>query len=426
MLFENFSAAQNVLLWGGFALAVVLGAVANKTNFCTMGAVSDWVNMGDTGRLRAWALAIAVAVLGVAGAEYMGWVNADAAFPPYRSAQLLWAENLFGGLLFGIGMTLASGCGNKTLIRIGGGNLKSVVVALTIALIAYFMVNPFPGTDQTLMSVLFIDWIRPLAVTLNGRQDLGTLVGGGNAGVMRLAIGLGLGVLLVAWVFKSADFRRSFDNVLGGLVVGLTVLGAWYLSSNLQLNIEGETVALHESVNPTAEYWDMYPEFHAGLDEKPDGAPLSPQSFTFINPMGQTLGYAADGFASTKLTFGVMALFGVVLGSFLWALVGRRFRFEWFASWRDFFNHLSGAVLMGFGGVLAMGCTIGQGVTGVSTLALGSFIALGGIVLGSALTMKVQYYRMVYEGEAGFLSALVTALVDLHLLPKGMRRLAAV
>ena len=105
---------------------------------------------------------------------------------------------------------------------------------------------------------------------------------------------------------------------------------------------------------------------------------------------------------------------------------GRSFRFEWFASLRDFVNHLVGAVLMGFGGVLALGCTIGQGITGISTLAIGSFIAFGGIVFGPALTMKVQYYKLVYEQEASFMAALISGFVDLHLLPKGMRNLEAV
>ncbi|MFQ5642475.1 MAG: YeeE/YedE thiosulfate transporter family protein, partial [Thiogranum sp.] len=107
MTFESFIAAQEFFLWSVFAIAVLLGAVVNKTNFCTMGAVSDWVNMGDTGRFRAWLLAIAVALLGVSFLEPAGLVNADAAFPPYRSGQLIWAENLLGGILFGIGMTLA-------------------------------------------------------------------------------------------------------------------------------------------------------------------------------------------------------------------------------------------------------------------------------------------------------------------------------
>ncbi len=420
MTFENFASAQAYMLWGTFALAVLLGAVANKTNFCTMGAISDWVNMGDTGRLRAWLFAIAVAMLGVAGLEYLGMVEVGESFPPYRAGQLVWAENLLGGILFGIGMTLASGCGNKTLVRIGGGNLKSVLVLAVIAVIAYFMVNPFPGSDQTLFTLLFYGWLRPLAIDLGASQDLGALVAGGEgAPTARLAIGGVLGVVLLGLVFKSSDFRSRFDNILGGLVVGLVVVGAWYLTSNVLINLDGEPYTLRSY----AQQWDFLADSPEG--QPADSRPLSPQSFTFINPMGQTLGYAMQRLQPAYLTFGVMSLAGVVLGSLLWALLSRSFRFEWFASFRDFLNHFIGAMLMGFGGILAMGCTIGQAITGVSTLAVGSFIAFGGIVLGSALTMKVQYYRMVYEGEASVLSALVTALVDFHLLPKGLRRLAA-
>ena len=156
------------------------------------------------------------------------------------------------------------------------------------------------------------------------------------------------------------------------------------------------------------------------------GRPLSVQSFTFINPMGQTVGFAGKGFEKTLLTFGIMAFLGVVAGSLLWSLLSRSFRFEWFSSFRDFVNHLVGAVLMGFGGTLALGCTIGQGITGLSTLAVGSFITFVAIVFGSALTMKMQYYRMVYEEEASFSSALVASLADFHLLPNSLRKLDAV
>jgi uncharacterized protein len=395
MTFESFTQAQSFLLWATLALALILGAVANKTNFCTMGAVSDLVNMSDWGRMRAWMLAIATATLGLVILESMSLVSPDQAFPPYRDNQLLWAENLLGGIAFGIGMTLASGCGNKTLIRLGGGNLKSLIVLIIIGIIAWFMVNPFPGSDQTLMSLLFLDWLRPMAVTLSGKQDLGSLVSTDNAVQARLIIGSLLALGLLVFIFKSADFRRSRDNILGGLVVGLAVLGAWYISSNISINIENESVALRDSVNPTMEYWDMYPDFHPGLEDKPDGAPLSPQSFTFINPIGQTAGYVGRGFDSSILTFGVMAVLGVVLGSLLWSLISKSFRVEWFANVKDLTTHAIGAVLMGFGGILAMGCTIGQGVTGVSTLALGSLIALAGIIAGSAITMKIQFAVMM-------------------------------
>ncbi len=142
--------------------------------------------------------------------------------------------------------------------------------------------------------------------------------------------------------------------------------------------------------------------------------------------MGQTLEYAAGGFSRNLLTFGVVAVAGVVLGSLLWSLLSRSFRIEWFSSVSDAVYHVIGAVLMGIGGTLAMGCTIGQAVTGVSTLAIGSILTFGAIFLGSALTMKVQYYKMVYEDEATVLKALITGLVDLKLLPEKLRTLEAI
>ncbi len=420
MMFESFVEAQSVLLWSTFAIALVLGAVVNKTNFCTMGAVSDWVNIGDLGRFRAWMLAAVVALVGVIVLESMGMVNPDAAFPPYRAPALIWAENLLGGVMFGIGMTLASGCGNKVLIRIGGGNLKSIMVLLIIAVIAYFMINPFPDSDQTLMSLLFFDWIRPLAVDMGQAQDLGSLASPDNAVMARLVIGGLIAAALLVFIFKSVDFRKSFDNLFAGVLVGLAVLGAWYVTSNITLDVDGDIYSLREF----AQQWDFLAESDEG---KPaDTRPLSPQSFTFINPMGQTLGYASSGFSGAYLTFGVMALIGVIAGSFLWSLISRSFRFEWFASGKDFLNHFVGAILMGFGGVLAMGCSIGQGITGFSTLAIGSFIALISIIFGCALTMKVQYYKLVYEEEATFFKALVTSLVDMKLLPSRLRSLDAV
>lgn len=421
MVFEDFAGAHQTVLWSVFAVALVMGAVVNKTNFCTMGAVSDLVNIGDSGRMRAWLLAMAVAILGVVALEGTGAVSLDGTMPPYRGASLPWLEYLLGGVLFGIGMTLASGCGNKCLVRIGGGNIKSVVVFAIIGVVAYFMVNPFPGTDQTLFSLVFYPWTNPTAVNLSSSQDLGSLTAGmfdGDAALMRMILGLIVGLALVAFVFKSAAFRSSFDNILGGLVVGIAVLGAWYITAGLvSISSFGDSASWSGYVQE----WDFLSD---GSSEKP--ASVGVQSFTFINPMGETLGYAASGFTSNLVTFGVVAVFGVIAGSLLWALLSRSFRWEWFSSWRDFGNHAIGAVLMGVGGVLAMGCTIGQAVTGASTLALGSFIAFGGIVLGSALTMKVQYYKMVYEDEATFGKAVLTSLVDMRLLPGKLRKLEAV
>lgn len=395
-----------VLLWG-FGIAVVMGAVVNKTNFCTMGAVSDWVNMGDTGRLRSWLLAIAVALAGILLLEATGVIVIDSSLPPYRTASFAWLRYLLGGVIFGIGMTLGSGCGNKTLVRIGGGNLKSIVVFLFIGIFAYLM------TKTNFYAVAFHGWlVQPTTIDLASRgipsQELGDLVAGlfgaGNGATLHQILGWGLAIALFVIIFKSVDFRRSFDNLLGGLVVGLAVVAAWYVTGG----------AMGEAWKDAA-MWAESPPIN-----------VASQSYTFINPMGEVLAWGGGGFNVTLVSFGMMAVAGVILGSFLYAILSRGFRWEWFQSWGDAGTHVVGGSLMGIGGVLAMGCTVGQGITGVSTLALGSFLAFGGIVFGSALTMKIQYYKMVYEGEATFTAALLSSLVDMRLLPGKLRRLEAV
>lgn len=352
-----------------FVTAIVMGAVANKTNFCTMGAVSDWVNMGDTGRLRAWLLAIAVATLGVVALEASGKVAiGTGTFPPYRTPNLVWLRYLLGGLMFGAGMTLASGCGNKTLVRVGGGNLKSVVVLAIASACAYAMLwtNFYDTVFGSMMSATTIN----LAAAGKASQALGDLTGLGNT-----LVGTVLAAALFGFVFASRDFRGSFDNILGGVVIGLAVIVGWYVTG-------GSMGAA----------WKEFADF---ADVRP--LRVETQSFTFMSPMGDFARYVMKPTDTSLINFGIMALVGVIVGSFLYAVMSRSFRVEWFASRGDFLNHAVGAVLMGIGGVLAMGCTIGQGITGVSTLALGSLLTLVSIVAGAAATMKYQYWRMMQE-----------------------------
>lgn len=423
MIFEDFMGAHETVLGAIFATAFIMGAVVNKTNFCTMGAISDWVNMGDKSRFRAWLLAICVAVLGVVFLESNGLASLDKTLPPYRGSNFAWLEFILGGMIFGIGMTYGSGCGNKTLVRIGGGNLKSILVFAVIAVSAYFMLNPFPGTDKTLYSELFYGWTSKTSIALSTQQDLGSLLAGqldAGAATIRMIAGLLLAAGLLIFILKSADFRSSFDNILGGLVVGLGVLAAWYITAALAVvSADGEMLSWTEYAS--AESWDM-------LEDDSDARPkdVGVQSFTFINPIGQTLRLALHSFDEPFVTFGVMAVIGVIAGSFVWSLISRSFRIEWFVDFRDFLNHFIGAIFMGIGGVLGLGCTIGQGISGISTLALGSFLAFGGIVFGCAMTMKIQYYKLVYEEEASFIKALLSALVDMKLLPAGMRKLDAI
>jgi hypothetical protein len=361
-----------------FVVAVVMGAAMARTNFCTMGAVSDWVNIGDTGRLRAWLFAIAVAAGGLLVLELTSVVTLpDNTMPPYRTAQFAWLRYVLGGVLFGIGMTLGSGCGTTSLIRIGGGNLKSLVVAVGIGGVGYLMFTT-EFFNRAVMS-----WVGPSVVNLAAYevkgQGIDALIGGlagTDPKLTRMLVGALIVGVLLWFVFRSADFRRNRELLVGGGVVGLAVLAGWFITGG-----------------PAAEDWRAAAMFAA---ERPSRVEV--QSFTFISPIGDTGRYLLEPTRFSLLSFGIMGVFGVVLGSFLYAVVSGTFRFEWFVSLHDFVNHLAGGVLMGFGGFLAMGCTIGQGVSGTSTLALGSFLALGAMIAGAATAMKVRYALLDERG----------------------------
>jgi uncharacterized membrane protein YedE/YeeE len=367
---SNPAALASTVVWGAFALAFLFGAVGNKTHFCTMGAVSDVVNMGDWNRMRMWLLAIAVATAGASGLQLAGLVDLSKTI--YTSPRFAWLSYILGGFLFGIGMTLGSGCGSKTLIRIGTGNLKSLVVAIVLAITAYM-------TLKGILGVFRVAALDSVGATLAGGQDLPSLLAPALGIDRKLALevfGLGLAVGLFAFVFKAREFR-TFDNLLGGIVVGLVVVGGWYLSGHVGYLAE-DPATLEEKFLAT----------NSGRLE----------SFSFVAPQAYSLELLmlwSD--KSRVMTFGIASVLGMFAGSFAWSLATRTFRLESFRDAEDLINHLVGGALMGFGGVLALGCTIGQGITGLSTLALGSFLAFSSIIAGAALTMKIQYWRLARQ-----------------------------
>jgi uncharacterized protein len=369
-----FTIHQQVLL-AVFGVALALGAIAQKTRFCTMGAVSDWVNMGDTGRMRSWVFAMAIALSGVVLLETTGIVNLGSeTFPPYRTPQFAWLRYIVGGLLFGIGMTLGSGCGNRTLVRIGGGNLKSIVVLAVAAVCAYAMMWT-PVYERA-----FLPWIQATTIDLSRygmpTQEVGSVLAGmfglESSRTLRLAVSAVVAFGMLMWVFWSRDFRTSFDHVLGGAAVGLAVVGGWLITAG-----------------PMGREWKDYAEMATEVPSR-----VQSQSFTFISPMGDSLRYLTDPANFALINFGIVALLGVILGGFLYAIATKGFRYERFFTLKDFGNHVLGGALMGIGGVLAMGCTIGQGVTGISTLAIGSIIVFFSIVTGAVATMRYQYSRL--------------------------------
>lgn len=343
----------------GFVLALILGAVANRTHFCTMGGISDWLNMGQRGRMASWVLAMGIAVAGSQLLEISGLVELKSSL--YRAPNLGLAGYIIGGLLFGIGMTLAGGCGQRSLVRAGSGNLKSVVVVLILGITAY-------TTVRGLLGLLRVEFIEPLSVELADReiQDQGlativaNLLGIEPSAGLRSVVALVFAIALIGWALKQKDLRESFDNLLSGVVLGVAIIGAWVITGIV------------------------------GVDEFD---PIPVEGMTFIAPTGNTVNYLMT-FTGSTINFGIAIVLGLLAGSFLYGVISRTFKIETFTNRQDMINTLIGAVIMGFGGVLARGCTIGQGVSGLSTLALGSFIAVIFIIIGSVITMKIQYRMM--------------------------------
>ncbi|MDO9598677.1 MAG: YeeE/YedE family protein [Azoarcus sp.] len=353
-----------------FAIGIVFGFVGNKTNFCTLGAVSDIVNMGDWSRMRMWMLAIAVAVLGTAVLGLTGLFDVSKSI--YTGSKLIWLSSIVGGTCFGIGMTLASGCGSKTLIRIGGGNLKSLVVFVFLGIGAYM-------TMRGLFGVWRVRFLDSVAIELPHGQDIPSFIASAGmapeTALLAAATVIGGGLLVAA--LSSREAWRS-DVLIGGIVIGSLTLVGWYVSGHLGF---------------VAEHPETLEEAFIGTNSG------RAESLTFVAPVAYTLELLMLWSDSSRvLTFGIASALGVIVGSALYALFSKGFRLEGFRDPDDLIRHIVGAVLMGFGGVTAFGCTIGQGITGFSTLALGSILTTAAIIAGAAATMKIQYWLMMREG----------------------------
>jgi uncharacterized membrane protein YedE/YeeE len=363
----DVDAVARQVLWAVFVLSAAFGAIAQRTHFCTMGAVADIVSMGDWTRMRQWALAIGVSVVGFNAMVAFGWVSAADSL--YASARLNWLSSLVGGLMFGFGMVLASGCGSKTLVRIGAGSLKSLVVFIVLAIAAF-------ATLKGITAVLRVATVDSVFVTLPPGQDLPSLVAsatGVGKQTVALVLGLLLGGAVVAWALASAA-GRSTDNLLAGFGIGAVIVAVWWASGRLGF-VEEDPNTLEEAFVATYSH--------------------RMESLSFVAPLAHTLEwliYFSD--AGRRVTLGMVSAIGVIAGSAAHALATRTFRWEGFRNAGDTASHIVGGLLMGVGGVTALGCTIGQGMSGVSTLALGSFVALGAIITGAVLALRYQMWRL--------------------------------
>lgn len=336
---------------GGLVIGFAFGAIAQATNFCTMGAVSDIMNIRDWRRFRAWMLAVGTALL---GAQVLHWGGAvDLSLSMYLTARLNWAGNILGGLLFGFGMVFAGGCASRNLVRAGGGDARSLLVLVVIGTLAYVTIGGILGPLRVMLE-------RATSVPLGvPTQSLGDLLAphiGVPSPTAQLVAAAAILVPLFVFCFASSSFRSSPRHVWGGIGIGLAAAAGWLLTG-------------------------------LAFDEMADW-PRPPISLTYVRPVGDTMEWLERFTAAPLPGFGVATVLGALLGAFVMAVARGTFRITGFAGSDDTLRHLMGAALMGIGGVMALGCTIGQGISGVSTLAAGSFLSLLAIILGTVLGVK--------------------------------------
>lgn len=350
------------LALGGLLIGFVFGWVVYRTNFCTMGSVSDFLTLGDYRRFRAWVLAAAVALLGAQLLDH--WRVVELSRSMYLSPNFNWLGSLVGGLMFGFGMVLAGGCASRNLARAGGGDLRALLVLIVVGIFAYMTIGGLIAPVR--------DWLeRATQVDLAGlgyeTQSFAAIIGklAGAPGAELLIGALVLAAALI-YCFTDAAFRVSPVHIVSGIAVGLCVVAGWALTG----------LAFDE------------------LAEKS----TNPISLTFVRPAGDTMEWLQRFTAIPVPGFGVATVIGSLLGAFLAATSLGRFRLATFSDVNETVRSLCGAALMGTGGVLALGCTVGQGITGVSTLALGSLLAFPAIVLGAIL--GVRYLERLIMSEA--------------------------
>ncbi|MDH4133275.1 MAG: YeeE/YedE family protein [Gammaproteobacteria bacterium] len=367
---EEILVLQSHVLWASFAVCVIFGALARRTDFCTMGAISDIFNMGSWIRMRMWGMAVGVAMIGFYFMVWKGLINPSQTI--YSSGRILWLSAIVGGLMFGFGMVLASGCGSKTLVRIGEGSLKSLVVFFVMGLAAF-------STMGGLAAMLRNNTVDLVALNIETGSEVPMWlsavfgVGAGNTGMaMALLVGGGL----VVWSLANRKFRSSANNILAGAGIGLVLVAMWWILGHMAF---------------VPEHPDTLSPAYLGT------ASGKMQALSFTSPMARTLDWVIAFDDAKTLTLGVVSVFGVVLGSMAYSVYSRGFQWEGFHSTQDTALHIIGALFMGVGGVTAGGCTVGQGMSGLSTLSVTSMIAVVGIMLGAVQGLRLQRWLLMRD-----------------------------
>ncbi|MEM7429555.1 MAG: YeeE/YedE family protein [Pseudomonadota bacterium] len=356
-------APEAYVAWGGLLIGLVFGFIVYRTNFCTMGSISDIVNFGDYRRFRTWLLAAAVAIAGAQLFQLLGAVDLSASM--YLGANLTWLGNVLGGAIFGFGMVLAGGCVSRNLVRLGGGDLGSLVILIVVGIFAYMAIGGILGPIRAAIVPFGQVELQPLGAETQSMAAILSAITGGDSGTLSMVVAGALLAGILAYCFKDSDFRTSPLHIGAGVGIGLCVIAGWVLTG-------------------------------LAFDEFAD-TPMQPVSLTYVRPAGDTTEYLTRFTALGLPGFGVVTVFGAIAGAFLGALSMKRFRLTGFANVSDMLQNLGGAALMGIGGVMALGCTVGQALTGLSTLAAGSLITFVFIVAGGYGGVKYMEWKIMRQ-----------------------------
>ncbi|WP_297769144.1 YeeE/YedE family protein [uncultured Roseovarius sp.] len=327
----------------GFGGGLILGLAARLGRFCTLGAIEDLLYQNSDTRLRMWGLAIGVAGLSAFALAGMGLFEIE------RNAYWItpWSPlaSVIGGLLFGYGMSLAGNCGYGALARFGGGDLRAFVIVLVMGISAYIMMSgPFAR-----LRIMATEATSPILESQSYAQVLGALTG-----LPMIYVGLAVSALIALSALASRAFLADRRSLFWGAMVGIAVTTGWAGTS---------WVATHGFL------------------------PQPVQTHTFSAPLGESILFLMTA-SGGGLSFGVASVFGVLAGAFCGSLIKGHFRWEACEDPRELRRQILGAVCMGFGAVLAFGCTVGQGISAFSVLSFSAPITFAAIFIGASIGLR--------------------------------------
>lgn len=328
----------------GLGGGLLLGLAARLGRFCTMGAIEDLLYGGSDTRMRMWVLAIGVAVLGSFGLSAVGLLETESSY--YLSIRWMPFASVLGGLIFGYGMALAGNCGFGSIARLGGGDMRAFVIVLVMGVTAYVVLS---GPLAALRVAVF-----PQEDVVNDLPPgFAHLLGQWTGGSVNM-IGMIIGGLIVLGALASRSFITEPASVFWAVMVGVAITSGW-----------------------AGSYWVASTGF----------SDIPVVSHSFSAPVGESLLYFMTASARAP-SFAVGSVMGVILGAFAGSLIKGHFRWEACEDPRELRRQITGAALMGIGAVLALGCTVGQGLSAFSMLAFSAPVTFLAIFAGAALGLR--------------------------------------